>query len=258
MRWQLASIFALFWILIGRLSFAQDAGLSECPQDSMQFASFEHDLKLVLSKPDPSAMALLVGYPLRVNDKSRGTILVESADAIVARFQEVFPSEVRASVINEKRNAAARCGGTGIMYGSGTVWVSVVGKGLASHYAVTTVNMPGNKAQAARGPKIEFICHADQQRVVIESDAKGVLRYQAWNKQRSVTERPDRVVTPGALRYEGSGVCAYPVWEFGSGNTSFSVSGLGCYSASTQPPDGARGALKITVEGSESVHSWCF
>ena len=69
--------------------------------DKESFLAFDRELRYALSKQDPMVMSLLVGFPLRVNDGA-GSILVNDATALQARFEDVFPPKIRSAVLDHK------------------------------------------------------------------------------------------------------------------------------------------------------------
>jgi hypothetical protein len=90
---------------------------------------------------------------------------------------------------------------------------------------------------------------------VVDTVAKGDLRYRAWNKPRPLTETPDLEMTKGDGAFEGTNVCAYPIYTFKNGGTEYRVEGgLGCDSG----PKDATGRLEITVKDKPTVDIWCY
>ena len=101
-----------------------------------------------------------------------------------------------------------------------------------------------------------FICDAEKHRVVVDSDLARKARYRAWNKPRSVTEKPDLEIASGTTRVEGTGLCGHSIWTFRKANTEFSINELGYTDASE--PTGARGELEVSVAGKLEHRAWCY
>ena len=220
--------------------------------DKESFLAFDRELRYALSKQDPMVMSLLVGFPLRVNDGA-GSILVNDATALQARFEDVFPPKIRSAVLDHKVESVS-CNFGGIMYGNGDLWVYVTEQG----YEVAAINLPRSQRKVPVLPKLDFVCDAEKHRVVVDALPGRAYRYRAWDKPRSITERPDVEVSTGTKEYQGTGPCRHPIWTFADGDSEMVVSGLGCSAASNQPPAGARGTLDVSVTKEENGHWWCY
>lgn len=217
------------------------------------FLAFDRELRVALSKQDPVAMSLLVYFPLKVNHAGT-TISIEDPATLQARFQEIFPASVRSTVLDQELETVF-CNWSGIMYGSGRVWI----RALEQRYALSTINLPdGNdKDRTDTPPRLDFVCNAEDHRVVVDTDSSPNIRYRSWNVPRSVDDTPDVVISSGIKDIQGTGLCAHPVWRFIKGDTEVTVSTGGCYPDSSSPPEGATGSLEISVSG-QTGHWWCF
>jgi hypothetical protein len=250
-----------FLVILASLSFPQVAVLGEnCDlavlggTETRSFVAFDRELRSSFSRQDAAVMALLVKYPLRIND-DRGSYYLEDAESLQSRFQEIFPRAVREAVVKQGPETVS-CTSSGIMYGDGVVWVNPKG----DRYAVATVSLPegthSSKTQIAH--RVEFVCDADKHRVIVDTEASGAPHYRAWNKPRSLTEKPDLEISKGKKDYEGSGRCAQIIWTFTSGVTKFVVEGPGgCCEDSHQPPADTRGRLEVSTAGKPAVSWWC-
>jgi hypothetical protein len=251
---------AFFITILANPAFPQAAALGpNCDlsvigaTETKSFLTFDRELREALSKQDAGMTALLVKYPLRIND-DRGSYYLHDAASFGFRFQEVFTPAVREAVLKQ-RSDTIWCNSTGIMYGDGVVWVNQKGQG----YAIETVNQP-----LASGPPkrpmgaVEFVCDSEKHRVIVDLGANGVPRYRAWNKPRSFTEKPDMEIPDGKKEYEGSGSCRYFFWTFTSGSTKYRLDEPGgCFEDSHQPPTDSHGSLNVSVPGKPDVSWWC-
>jgi len=219
------------------------------------FDQFDRELRIAIGREDAVALAFLVRFPLRVNDVA-GSISINDAAALKTHFQQVFTSEVRKQIMGEKLDNLG-CNDQGLMYGPGTIWVSASERG----YAITTVNRDatppsGNPWNVA---KINFICQTPTHRIVVDTLTGGLLRYRSWKRPRAVTDTPDLEIGKGDASFEGTGLCAYPVYLFKNGDAVYRVQGaLGCYGDSDGPPKGATGRLEVTVASKPASESWCY
>jgi hypothetical protein len=219
------------------------------------FDQFDREMRSALMRQDATAMALLVRFPLRVNDAG-GTISIDDATALQSHFNEVFTPAVRKEILNSPTDGS--CNAEGIGYGRGVIWVNASGK----RYAIESVNrdaVPPYPATSKHAPKLEYVCQTQGHRIVIDTVEGGDLRYRAWKKPRSVTEAPDLSLWSGKQRFDGSDVCAVPIYSFKNGDITYEVgAGTGCYSEASKPPDGATGDLTILRKDQTISHEWCF
>ena len=215
------------------------------------FLAFDQELRAALSKEDPVAMSFLVSFPLRINHDGT-TISIEDSTTLQARFQEIFPAAVRSTVLNQKPETVF-CNWSGIMYGSGRVWI----RALEQRYALSTINLPDKNVRTGSPPQLNFVCNTEAQRVAIDTDASRHIRYRSWKVPRPVTDKPDVEISSGTLDIEGTGLCAHPVWRFAKGHTEVTVMTRGCSPDSSPPLEGERGSLEISVSG-QTKHWRCY
>jgi hypothetical protein len=258
-------LIALFFALIPEAALAQDARRSDpCAamrdggkaKDFLNFEQFDKELRVALTKQDPVALAFLVSFPLRVND-SGGSISLNDPAALKTHFQEVFTPAVRQAILREKNDDPV-CDVEGLVYGRGVIWVESSDRG----YAVSSVNrdaVPPFKANNGESETVRYVCQTHTHRIVIDTVAHGELRYRSWNRPRSVTELPDLQLAKGEGTFEGSDVCAYPIYTFKNGGTEYRVTGgLGCFSDTDGPPKDTTGRIDVTVPGKPATGSWCY
>lgn len=219
------------------------------------FDQFDRELRTAISREDAVALAFLVKFPLRINDAG-GTTSIDDAAALKTHFQEVFTSEVRKQILGDKLDNVG-CNDEGLMYGPGAIWVDASERG----YAITTVNRDatapsGNPLNIA---KINYICQTSTHRIVIDTLSGGVLRYRSWKRPRAVTDTPDLEIDQGDGSFEGTGLCAYPVYMFENGDVVYRVEGaLGCYGDSDGPPKEATGRFEVKAASKKVSESWCY
>jgi hypothetical protein len=228
--------------------------------DAKGFVAFDKELRDALTRQDAGMMALLVRYPLRIND-DRGSWYIDDAPTLQRRFQDIFPPAVRAAVL-DRRVDKVNCSYRGIMYGDGTVWVNPTvqsdPKPVTERYLVETINPRSQGTIPDPANKIEFVCETSTHRVIVDLGAGGAPRYRDWDKPRSLLEKPDLEIGAGHKSVEGTGSCTYSIWTFNSGGAKIEIQTLGCFADSSQPPKGARGKLTVSVKDKADASSWCF
>jgi hypothetical protein len=219
----------------------------------LPFDAFDRELRAALTKEDALALAFLVKFPLRVNAPG-GAYSLDDAQALQTHFQEVFSTSVRKAILDQPIDEIG-CNIEGVMYGQGVIWVNATKRG----YEIEVVNDEETLPALPKGsPQTKYICQTQTHRVVVDALADGALRYRAWNKPRAISEKPDLEILGGKDSFEGSDICAYPVWTFKNGQTAYRAEGaLGCY-GEVEPPKDATGRLVVTVPGKPDEEAWCF
>jgi hypothetical protein len=138
------------------------------------------------------------------------------------------------------------------------IWVNASERG----YAIWSVNrdaVPPYSLNKWSTQTINYICQTQTHRIVVDRVAGGVLRYRSWNKPRSITERPDLEIRKGEGTFEGTDVCAFPVYTFKNGTTVYRVDGdLGCWGHAEGAPEDATGRLEVTVADNKTTNRWCY
>lgn len=219
------------------------------------FDQFDRELRSALTRRDATALALLVRFPLRVNDSS-GTISIDDATALQSHFNDVFTPAVRKEVLDTPSDLD--CSSEGVGYGRGVIWVNASDKG----YAIWSVNrdaVPPYPMTSNHAPRLEYVCQTQSHRIVIDTVQGGDLRYRAWRKPRPITEAPDISLSSGKQRFEGTNVCAVPIYSFKNGDITYDVGAdLGCFSDENPPPNGATGDLTISRKDKVISREWCF
>lgn len=266
MTQRLPKVLLMVMTLATKATIAQDP-LTQCTAQAggpgkEAFLTFDRELRAALSTQDAASLALLVDFPLRVNPPDRATISLDNQAALQVRFQEVFSPAVRKAVLNQKTEEVF-CKYTGIMYGRGELWIQAIGQGNVEHSAVKTVNLPssGKKAWSEswslKAPRVEFACNTERDRLIIDANKDGTVRYRAWNKPRSISDKPDIEVPSGTERVEGTDPCTHAMWTFRHSNTEFVVSELGCNEVNSVPA-GATGEHVVSVDGKQEQRWWCY
>lgn len=102
-----------------------------------------------------------------------------------------------------------------------------------------------------------FLCKTSKHTVAINSLASGEYQYKAWNKPKSITEKPDLVLVGGKEITEGTGVCRHTRWDFDNNNVQYEVSTpVAC--TESIPPENATGQLSVFINGEVKKSWWCF
>lgn len=255
MTWTLILVLAVSTTLV---TSSHTGATDVCPgpsggaNDREELLRFDSELRTALSAGDVASTALLVSFPLRVNDS--GTIFLADARTFQARFAEVFPPSIRKAVLEtEPEQVLCFWRYDSTMYGLGEVWVSRVRQGAFQRFAVVAVNV--NAAPIPLSPQLDFVCNGDLYRAIIESNSDQSARLRTWEQPRLLTDVPDIDISGGEMRLEGSGSLTYRVWEFHDRDTKVVVTDGVDFESS---PPGALGALFLSVIGEGDSESWCY
>jgi hypothetical protein len=223
-----------------------------CPFDSNahrdEFLRFDRELRSALKTDDPGKTALLVRYPLRVNDP-KGKFEISDPESLALRIHEVFPAKIR-EIVFKTAPQSVHCMVEGLMYGDGAVWVEWP---AAHRLKIISVNLPGD--EAASENTVQFTCNADKLRAIVEGKGVRSVRLQLWNNPHELTEKPDMDLTDGTSTMEGTNWCAHAVWNFESSGAHYRLERLGCTEGT--PPDGAIGYFESELGDKKEV-STCF
>jgi hypothetical protein len=214
---------------------------------------FDKELRGALGTADVARIALLVEYPLRVNDEG-GSFYIHDAASLHGHFGEIFTPKVRKAIVGHPLEAE-QCGAYTVRYRNGEVWVNLYERS----YRISSINVATKDAKPmSLVGRVEFACRTDASRIVLDSQPNGSQRLRAWNTGRSLTQSPDLEITGGKKELEGAGPCSHAVWTFESGTTEFVLSeGRACYPDSNEPPADAVGQFTKHTGQKDDSSSWC-
>lgn len=102
----------------------------------------------------------------------------------------------------------------------------------------------------------QFVCETSKHTVTIDLLPSGQYQYMAWNKPKSIAEKPDMVVVGGKEKNEGTGICRHSRWEFNKGNVQYIVSRPVTCTESI-PPSNTTGQLSVFINGEHKKSWWC-
>lgn len=225
--------------------------------DKQDFLNFDRVLRKAIQDGDAATAAMLSDYPLGVH-KGPASISIDTPVTFQSQFDEIFPDYVRKTILSEKPEQLS-CNWEGVMYGNGVVWVSLTGEANTSRYRIATINLqePVKDSKAPQKRKVDYVCVTDKHYVVIDDEDNKHYRYRAWRGSRALDEKPDMEIATGTLGSEGSGLCAYDIWKFKTGDTEFDVMGMGCGGDNPDEPKDASGQLQVLIKDELKQSEWC-
>jgi hypothetical protein len=210
------------------------------------FLRFDRELRAALNDNDVGKVALLVSYPLRVNDPN-GNYVIEDAASLARRINSVFTPQIREAVLAKSAQSLS-CTPQGVLYGKGEVLVPFSEHG----YGISTINIPG---EDKRTDQVQFTCNFSKGRAVAEGSGDKNLKLRLWTGGRLLTDEPNVQITNGSSAMEGTQECAHRFWTFEKDGTHYRLEQLGC--TDDTPPNNAVGRFESHNAG-EPETSYCF
>lgn len=231
----------------------QPISSSRGEQKSCAILTFDKELREAIASGDVARIALLVDYPLRVNDDGGG-FYIDDARSLSGHFDNVFTPTVRKAILTQEVDAQY-CGAYKLIYGLGEAVVNLYGRG----YRVGSINISTTNALPKNlVGRVEFACRTDVSRMVIDNQRNGGLRLRVWKIGTLLAQKPDKEITGGKKKIEGTSPCTHAVWSFQSDGVEFELSEIGCYPDSNQPPAGALGQFAKSSGQKDESWSWCY
>lgn len=260
---RLLSIFVIV-VAVTRVAYPQVAKTdSDCvsaafgADEAKAFLQFDSELRDALSVQDAGKIALLVSFPLRVNS-DRGSYYIEDAQSLQGWFAETFPPAVLKVVLGNRAERIS-CVEGGILYGNGELRVNFEKKG----FGIVSIDVSrfSRYRQPQKPGTVQFACQTAKTRAIVDTARDGSPRYRAWNKPRTLDDKPDIEIAKGTASVEGTDGCTHMVWTFADATTKVDIEELGCMPDSNQPPHGAVGVLDVSPippPPDTYVTPWCF
>lgn len=223
-------------------------------KDTTKFLMFNQDLREAIKNQDAGRLALLIDFPLRIDD-DHGAIFIHDAASLQGHFELAFPPAIRQAILSSTRDDIW-CNYAAIGYGDGSVWVNVTDRG----FFLMTVNLPPGKSNPTQETHaVSLACNTKQTRILIDATKDGTARFRSWGFSRSLSDAPDSEIGGGTESVEGTGPCAHRVWTFKNAKTQITLEAPGCYGDNDGPPQGAQAQLSISMGNAAApAPEWCF
>ena len=180
---------------------------------------------------------------------------VKNKADFIKRYDQIFDATLKNKII--KSNAAkdwSEMGWRGIMLDQGDLWMDTDGKLIRVNYQSQYEKNLKNKLIAAEKGKLhpsiakfkspEYILETSKFRIRIDDLGNDNYRYASWSVKKSMTEKPDLVITNGKWISDGSGGNSH--FDFKKGDYLYQCSII-VLGTSDSPP----ASLTITQNGRE-------
>jgi hypothetical protein len=221
------------------------------PSDQTKFVKFDRELKDALRLHDAGKVALLVRFPIRIDD-DYGTYYLHDARSLQGHYDAIFRPRLLRLILKPINQMS--CVSTGILYGNGQLLVN----SNESAFYITHINAGSPNEPKLLPGSTRMSCKTTQYRAIVDIGSNGKPRYREWKAEQSTTENPNSVIYGGTENVEGTGGCSHREWKFKDRRTIVKVAELGCFPDSNQPPKDATGQLSITTNDGKDNWWWCY
>ncbi|RKR10248.1 hypothetical protein C8C83_1921 [Flavobacterium sp. 90] len=198
-------VYVIIFIFCSHFTFSQDLK----PEYQKFVKSFISNVK----SDNKEGVASCISFPLR---RDYPIPTVENKADFMERYDQIFDTIFKNEII--KSNPAkdwSEMGWRGIMLGSGDIWIDTDGKIIAINYRSKAEQDLKSKLIAAEKltlhPSIAYfqvpvyILETSKFRIRIDDIGKENYRYASWSINKSMSDKPDLVITKGLWIFDGSG-----------------------------------------------------
>jgi hypothetical protein len=192
-------------IFCGQLTFSQDLK----PEYQKFVKSFIANVK----SNNKEGVAAFISFPM---GREYPIPAVKNKADFIKRYDQIFDSTLKNEII--KSNPAkdwAEMGWRGIMLNQGTLWIDTDGKLITINYQSQAEKDLKNKLIASEKGKLhpsiakfkapEYILETSKFRIRIDDLGNDNYRYASWSIKKSMSDKPDLVITKGKWISDGSG-----------------------------------------------------
>ncbi|WP_429067780.1 hypothetical protein [Aeromonas bestiarum] len=162
---------------------------------------------------DHKALARQMKYPFK---QKYPIPVIKNSSEMVARFDEVFDDAILNSIASSRVGQDWQTmGWRGIMLGSGEVWLDFDGKVIAINHqtaqaaelkATLIARQKSDLHPSVQGYKSPVLMWQTEKFTIrIDELGDGHYRYASWAKGKALSDKPDLVLSNGAVRVEGTG-----------------------------------------------------
>lgn len=180
---------------------------------------------------------------------------VKSKADFLKKYEQIFDAKLKSEIIKSSpAKDWSEVGWRGIMLNQGTLWIDTEGKISSINYQSQYEKNLKNKLIAAEKIKLhpsiakfkapEYILETSKFRIRIDDLGNNNYRYASWSIKKSMSEKPDLVITNGKWTADGSGGNSY--FDFKKGDYLYQ-----CYIIVLGTSDSPPATLTITQKGKE-------
>ena len=198
-------IYFVIFIFCCQLSFGQDL--------KPEYQKFVKNFIASVKSNDKEGVAAFISFPL---GRDYPIPTVKNKADFLNRYDEIFDANLKNEII--KSNPAkdwSEVGWRGIMFGSGDIWIDTNGKIITINYkSKAEIDLKAKLIAAEKltlHPSIAYfqvsvyILETSKFRIRIDDIGKENHRYASWSIKKSMSDKPDLVITKGKWISDGTG-----------------------------------------------------
>jgi hypothetical protein len=197
-------------------------------------------------------VAGFISFPLRRDNPIPN---VKNKTDFIKRYDQIFDTALKNEIIkSDPAKDWSEVGWRGIMLNQGTVWIDTDGKLISINHQSEYEKNFKKKLIASEKVKLhpsiakfkapEYILETSKFRIRIDDLGNDNYRYASWSGKKSMSEKPDLVITNGKWIPDGSGGNNY--FDFKKGDYLYR-----CYIIALGTKDSPPATLTITQKGKE-------
>lgn len=159
------------------------------------------------------AIGAMISYPFK---REYPIPIIKNKAEFIKRYNEIFDATLKSEIIkSDPAKDWSEVGWRGIMLNQGTIWIDTDGKLTAINYQSKFEKDFKNKIIASEKTKLhssiakfktpECVLETSKFRIRIDDLGNGNYRYASWSIKKSISEKPDLVITNGKWLPDGTG-----------------------------------------------------
>ncbi|ATL99837.1 hypothetical protein IU367_10155 [Aeromonas bestiarum] len=206
-RWAVLVLMSLGWLLAMAPAHAEE------PQLGAEYRPLVQKVIDAAKARDHQALANQMKYPFK---QEYPIPIIKNSPEMVARFDEVFDDAILKSIATSRIGQDWQTmGWRGIMLGSGEVWLDFDGKVIAiNHQTAQAAELKARliaRQKSGLHPGLreyqrpELMWQTEKFTIRIDNMDDGHYRYASWAKGKTLSDKPDLVLSNGTVRVEGTG-----------------------------------------------------
>lgn len=184
-----------------------------CQDLKPEYQKFVKSFITNVKSNNKEGVAALISFPLK---REYPIPAVKNKTDFIKRYDQIFDSTLKNKIINSNPATEwSEMGWRGIMLGQGDIWMDTEGKIITINYQSKAEKELKNKLVAGEKGKLHssiaifkapvYVLETSKFRIRIDDLGNDNYRYASWSIKKSMSEKPDLVITNGKWISDGSG-----------------------------------------------------
>lgn len=194
-----------------------------CQNLKPEYQKFVKSFITNVKNNNKQGVAALISFPLK---REYPIPAVKNKTDFIKRYDQIFDSTLKNKIINSNPATEwSEMGWRGIMLGQGDIWMDTEGKIITINYQSKAEKELKNKLVVGEKGKLHssiamfkapvYVLETSKFRIRIDDLGNDNYRYASWSIKKSMSEKPDLVITNGKWISDGSGGNSH--FEFNKG-----------------------------------------